>query len=134
MKIDKAFWLLPILFCFGCASHHAVLFNHPKSIVSVPALVGTYTGFVAGLPVAIVASPITYPIALSIDDPLDCTTAPILLSPALAVGWVGSEITGRPFWLVFGWWGEGGLAFIPNEKAPTKILEDTGTSEPDPQN
>lgn len=110
----------------GCATvreHKWWTPEHPKAVVSKPATVGAVIGGVAcGGPFVILGLPITIPYAIAHPhqpssgcggDPFQNT--PVILMPGIPTGLVGAAIGttafGLPPWLVFGWWGKGGLVF-----------------------
>ena len=109
--------LIALLLSPGCAttgrdlsereSQNIFISEHSKPIVSYPAKTGMIAGFIIGIPATIVLAPVTLPTALIYSkNKGDAESGlPILYFPSAITGFIGQEIVGRPFWLLFGWWG-----------------------------
>ncbi len=78
--------------------------DHPDPKVAVPAEIGGIVGIVAGIPLDIVALPITWPLS-AMDDSPDGGGAYIIMAPSLGLGYVVGNVVGFVPWLAFGWWG-----------------------------
>lgn len=68
-------------------------------VVTGPASLGGLVGFVAGLPVDVVALPVTYPIYRSqaAEDPVSADPTSTMLFPSFALSRVGRLVLGAPF-------------------------------------
>lgn len=76
------------------------LTSHERLIVSAPSWTGAALGAVAGLPLAILALPVTLPVAVTQGDMM--LVPPF--TPMLATAEIGAILLGGPVWLVAGWW------------------------------
>ena len=85
----------------GCA-----LWESERHIVRIPRQAGSDLGLVAGLPISIVAWPITIPIAMQYPAE-DDTTYQILFAPSVALAVVLGTTMALPTYALFGWWGQG---------------------------
>jgi hypothetical protein len=85
----------------GCS--HMPL-NHPDPKVAVPAECAGIVGMVAGIPLSIVALPVTMPLAAMNDSP-DGGDAYIMAAPSLGLGYLVGNTVGFVPWLIWGWWG-----------------------------
>jgi hypothetical protein len=132
MKDQIGILCVVALFLSGCA--HMPL-NHPDPKVAVPAEVGGIVGIVAGIPLDIVALPITIPLA-AMDKSPDGGSAYIIMAPSLGTGYVVGNAVGFVPWLVWGWWGNEkyearqGREVPPRSGEANQASETIGTPQP----
>ena len=70
--------------------------------MSLPATVGAVLGGVAGVPLALLALPVTLPTAIALSDGDMMMLLPLV--PMLITAEVGAILIGGPAWLICGWW------------------------------
>lgn len=76
------------------------LTGHENTVVSAPSWVGAALGALAGVPLAIVAAPVTIPIAAAEGGLMSL----LPFTPILLTAEIGAVAIGGPAWLVAGWW------------------------------
>lgn len=89
--------LLGLAGCAGFYEPLEELTGHDNPLVSVPSTIGAVAAGAVGVPIAVLALPVTIPIGVANDANL----AP--LAPVFAVAQVGSVVVGGLPWLAFGW-------------------------------
>ena len=104
MMFKKAIAVLFVVMCLSFSGCVTMPLDHPDPKVAGPAEVGGIVGMVAGIPLDIVALPITWPLA-AMDDSPDGGGAYIIMAPSIVTGYVVGNVVGFVPWLAFGWWG-----------------------------
>lgn len=95
--------LLLVLFLFsaGCRSRVSLMAGEQDSVSRRVAGSAGSLGLVAGIPVAVLAAPITYPMGSFLkNDTSGYGPLMFVLAPAAISGFVASELAGRPIWVM----------------------------------
>lgn len=99
-------WMFLLPLALLCASCSTLPLDHPDQRISGPAEVGGIVGIGIGVPITILALPVTIPLSHQDDSP-DGGGAYILAAPSLATGTIVGNAVGSIPWVIFQGWKSG---------------------------